>query len=64
MSTTYEYLKKRVDYAKNSCGIMLAHQVHGEICMARQLNAITHTEYMDLNHSIVCEFINKPALWQ
>lgn len=43
---------------------MLAHQVYGEICMARQLNAITHTEYMDLNHSIVCEFINEPALWQ
>lgn len=64
MEKIYEYLKKRVDYTKNSCDITLAHQVYGEICMARQLNAITHTEYMEWSHSIVYEFINKPALWQ
>lgn len=62
MNKLYDALLKEVEYAKTSvlpqCPL---HTAHGKICMARQLEAITSEEYLDLEHKCVCEGINNPV---
>jgi hypothetical protein len=61
MSDLYNQLLKEVGYAKTSVSPQnLLHTVHGKISMARQLEAITVEEYLDLEHKCVCEGINNP----
>lgn len=57
----YTELDKKVTYAMNSRNIHLMHSTYGEITMARHLEAISHEEYMDLNHKIVVNGINNPS---
>ena len=61
MSDLYNQLLKEVNYAKTSalpqCPL---HTVHGKISMARQLEAITAEEYLNLERKCVCEGINNP----
>lgn len=61
MGEIYEQLKKDVAYAKTSvCPQYALHAAHGGINMARQLEAITKEQYLELNHECVAEGINNP----
>lgn len=54
-------LMKEVDYAKTSVLPQRSlYEVYGRIKMARELNAITSDEFMELNHACVAEGINNP----
>jgi len=64
VSSVYDSLKREVTYAVNGCNIFYAHEVYGEIKMARKLDAISESEFMELNHAIVYDFINQPEKWQ
>lgn len=61
MSALYASLLKEIQMAKTSplpqCPL---HNVHGKICMARNLEAITNEEFLDLEHRCVAEGINNP----
>lgn len=61
MSEWFIRLQKETDYAKKSCFPRQSlSMVYGKILMARQLDAITHDEFMTLNHSCVADGINNP----
>lgn len=64
LTSTYDELKREVEYVLKGCSITFAHEVYGKIKMARHLNAISYDEFMELNHSIVYDFINQPQKWQ
>lgn len=57
----YSVLVKEIEYAK-TCNFppRELYIVHGKIEMARMLNAITVSEYINLNHKCVAEGINNP----
>jgi len=57
MNQIFEQLKREALYAQRSFSKELLYQTHGAATMARQLNAITTTEYMELNDMIV-RFMN------
>lgn len=58
----YATLLKEIKMAKTSplpqCSL---HTVHGKICMARYLEAITREEFLDLEHRCVADGIYNPA---
>ena len=57
----YESLLKEINYAKTSvmpqCSL---YEIHGKINMARHLNALTKTEFLNLEHECVAKGINNP----
>lgn len=62
MNNLYTSLLKEIEMAKTSVlPERPLHKVHGKICMARKLGAITKDEYLDLEHRCVAEGINNPA---
>lgn len=62
MSELYNSLLKEIEMAKTGpLSQRPLHTVHGKICMARQLGAITKDEYLDLEHRCVAEGINNPT---
>lgn len=57
----FENLKKEIAYAKTSLSARdLLYKTHGRITMARELDAITVGEYLELNHDCVAKGINNP----
>ena len=54
----FDTLMKRADYAINSQSRSLVYQAYGEVCMARELDAITHNEYLALNTKLVRDTMN------
>lgn len=61
--TVYEALEKRADYAIRSMSRSLVYQTYGECLMADELGAITHEEFMALNHKLVYETMNNGRVW-
>ena len=59
----FETLIKRADYAINSKSRSLVYQAYGEACMAEELKAITHNEYLALNTKLVRNTMNNGPLW-
>lgn len=57
----FEQLKKEAAYAQRSMSEELLNQVYGKAEMARQLEAITKEEFMELNHMTV-HFMNTNAM--
>lgn len=57
----YSALKKKIIYAKSTLSpIRNLYEAKGAIDMARQLGAITHDQYIELDHKCVYEGINNP----
>lgn len=60
-NTLFDELKVKIDYAKTSVTPRTAlYEVHGEIKMGRQLEALTIEEYLTLDHEAVRNGINNP----
>lgn len=58
--TVMEQLTREAEYAQQSLSRELLYQTYGKAQMARQLDAITKDEYMEINHATVY-FINTHA---
>lgn len=57
----FNKLMKEIEYAKGAILPQRAlYGVYGRITMAKELNAITTAEYMELNHECVYNGINNP----
>lgn len=61
--TILEQLKREALYAQRSFSTELLHQTYGKALMARQLEVLTQSEFMEINHMTVyymntdCEYI-------
>jgi hypothetical protein len=61
MSELFLRLQKEIEYAKKTIfPERELYKVYGRITMAKELEAITKEEYLDLNHSCVADGINNP----
>ncbi|MDE6908748.1 MAG: hypothetical protein K2P21_11445 [Lachnospiraceae bacterium] len=56
-NTISEQLKREALYAQRSFSTELLYQTYGKARMARQLNALTQSEFMEINHMTV-NFMN------
>lgn len=54
------HLKRRAQYALNSKSKNLVYETFGAAKMARNLDAITHDQFMELNRMLVTEGLNDP----
>ena len=54
---TLEQLKREALYAQRSFSTELLYQTYGKAQMSRQLEALTQSEFMEINHMTVC-FMN------
>lgn len=57
MNDVFEQLKKEARYAQRSFSKELLYQTYGKAQMARQLGALTRSEFMDLN-TLTVVFMN------
>ena len=58
----YQKLMKEILYAKSCYSVRdQLFQIYGRVTMARELEAITMDEFLQLNHEIVYEGINNPV---
>lgn len=56
-NTILEQLKREALYAQRSFSKEQLYQTYGKAQMARQLNALTHSEFMEINYMTV-NFMN------
>ena len=59
--STYAMLIRKANYAKNSRSLVLMYETYGMAKMARELEAITHDEFLTLNEMLVRDGMNDPS---
>ncbi len=60
----FEKLIREIEYAKIATSKRQSlYQADGRITMARELNAVTEAEYMELSHACVYDGINNPMYY-